>query len=59
MKRVILSVLLAAGAYAAPAAAGPEVQHCGITPRIPCGVCYYDEASGKRVCVDRNIVDAG
>lgn len=57
MKRVILSALLAAGAYAAPAAAGPEVVRCGITPRIPCGVCYYDEASGKRTCVGPDIVE--
>jgi hypothetical protein len=56
MKRVILSVLLAAGAYAAPAAAGPEVVRCGITPRIPCGVCYYDEASATRTCVSPELV---
>ena len=44
MKRVVLTLAVAtAAAFAAPpASADPVVVFCGITPRIPCGVCLDD-----------------
>lgn len=44
MMRVVLTLAATAAlAFAAPAAADPSVEFCGITPRIPCGVCVDDQ----------------
>jgi len=54
MKRMILGLTVAAAAaFAAPhaSAASYEIQKCGITPRIPCGVCVYDVTTGTDVCL--------
>lgn len=53
MKRIVLGLAIAgAAAFAAPpASAGYEIKMCGITPRIPCGVCYWDITTGTEVCV--------
>jgi hypothetical protein len=50
MKRMILGLTVAAAAaFAAPhaSAADIEIQKCGITPRIPCGVCITDPTLGQ------------
>lgn len=55
MKRAFLGLVVAAAlAPAVPASAGPAVVMCGITPRIPCGVCYVDDRTGDRTCVGRD-----
>ena len=56
MKRIVLGLSIAAvAAFAAPpASAGVEIIRCGITPRIPCGVCYTDVTVGQ-ICVPGEI----
>ncbi len=51
MKRLVLGLVAAAALAPVPAHAAVSVQSCGITPRVPCGVCYVDDASGEQTCV--------
>jgi len=51
MKRLVLGLVAAVALAPVPARASVSVKSCGITPRIPCGACYVDEASGESTCV--------
>lgn len=53
LKRAFLGLAVAGAlASAAPASASVQVVFCGITPRIPCGVCVVDDTTGQRDCTD-------
>ncbi|HEX8003249.1 MAG TPA: hypothetical protein VF519_11200 [Mycobacteriales bacterium] len=56
MKRVVLGLLAAAALAPVPASAAVRVESCGITPRIPCGVCYTDDAGVETCVVPRELL---
>lgn len=58
MKRLLLGLLVGAALVpAVPASASVTPTMCGITPRYPCGVCYVDDETGDRTCVNVRDLD--